>query len=277
MTGRSVSRALKGVLRYGIVAAVLVFFGFPILWTVLTAIKPVDLIPKIPPVWIFEPTLDHFRTLFLEKEVMRSFTNSLVVATSSTLLALLVGVPAAYAFARFEFRGKESLAFYFLSSRMTPPIAMIVPFFLISRDLGLLDTRLVLILAYTAFNFAFVVWLLRGFFAEIPYEIDEAALVDGCSRFGAFLRVVLPLAVPGIASAGIICFIFSWNEFLFALVLTSMNAKTLPVAAAGFVTDRLVLWGNLCAMAVVIFVPVMIFAILTRKQLIRGMTLGAVK
>lgn len=277
MTGRGVSSALKGVLRYGIVAAVLVFFGFPILWTVLTAIKPVDLIPKIPPVWIFEPTLDHFRTLFLEKEVMRSFTNSLVVATSSTLLALLVGVPAAYAFARFEFRGKESLAFYFLSSRMTPPIAMIVPFFLISRDLGLLDTRLVLILAYTAFNFAFVVWLLRGFFAEIPYEIDEAALVDGCSRFGAFLRVVLPLAVPGIASAGIICFIFSWNEFLFALVLTSMNAKTLPVAAAGFVTDRLVLWGNLCAMAVVIFVPVMIFAILTRKQLIRGMTLGAVK
>jgi len=277
MNGSGAATALKGALRYGIVAVVLIFFGFPILWTVLTAIKPVDIIPKIPPVWIFEPTLDHFRTLFLEKEVLRSFTNSLVVATSSTLLALLVGVPAAYAFARFEFRGKESLAFYFLSSRMTPPIAMIVPFFLISRDLGLLDTRLVLILAYTAFNFAFVVWLLRGFFAEIPNEIDEAALVDGCSRFGAFLRVVLPLAVPGIASAGIICFIFSWNEFLFALVLTSMNAKTLPVAAAGFVTDRLVLWGNLCAMAVVIFVPVMIFAVLTRKQLIRGMTLGAVK
>jgi multiple sugar transport system permease protein len=256
---------------------VFAFFGFPILWTVLTSIKPLDLIPKSPPVWVFQPTLEHFRTIFFEKDLLHSLWNSLFVATMSTLLALLVGAPAAYAFARFDFRGKEQLAFYFLSARMTPPIAVIVPFFLISRDLGLLDTKLILVLAYTTFNFAFVVWLLRGFFAEVPTEIDEAALVDGCSRFGAFVRVVLPIAAPGIAAAAIICFIFAWNEFLFALVLTSLNAKTLPVSAAGFVTDRLVLWGTLCATAVVIFVPVTIFAILTRRHLIRGMTMGAVK
>jgi multiple sugar transport system permease protein len=277
MSGASAYRALGIAAKYAVVALVVAFFGFPILWTVLTSIKPLDLIPKSPPVWVFQPTLEHFRTIFFEKDLLHSLWNSLVVATLSTLLALLVGAPAAYAFARFDFRGKEQLAFYFLSARMTPPIAVIVPFFLISRDFGLLDTKLILILAYTTFNFAFVVWLLRGFFAEVPAEIDEAALVDGCSRFGAFVRVVLPIAAPGIAAAAIICFIFAWNEFLFALVLTSINAKTLPVSAAGFVTDRLVLWGTLCATAVVIFVPVTIFAILTRRHLIRGMTMGAVK
>jgi multiple sugar transport system permease protein len=277
MRKRANSRRLAVVLKYFVVGVVVFFFGFPIFWTVLTSFKPVDLIPKVPPVWIFEPTLDHYRAIFFGKELLGSLWNSLFIASMSTLLALLIGTPAAYAFARFEFRGKESLAFYFLSARMTPPIAVIVPFFLISRDFGLLDTRLILTLAYTTFNFAFVVWLLRGFFAEVPTELDEAALVDGCSPFGAFIRVALPLAAPGIAGAAIICFIFSWNEFLFALVLTSLNAKTLPVAAAGFVTDRLVLWGDLCATAVVIFVPVMIFAVLTRRHLIRGMTMGAVK
>jgi multiple sugar transport system permease protein len=270
-------RPVRTALQYLAAITAALFFGFPILWTVLTAIKPVDLIPRVPPIWIFQPTLDHFRVIFSEKGLLDSLLNSLIVASASTALALLVGVPAAYAFARFRFRGKEQLAFFFLSARMTPAIAVVLPFFLISRDLGLLDTHLILILAYTTFNFGFVVWLLRGFFAEVPPEIDEAALVDGCSRAGAFVRVVLPLAAPGIAAAAIICFIFAWNEFLFALVLTSLNAKTLPVAAAGFVTDRLVLWGNLCATAVVIFVPVMIFAAVARKHLVRGMTMGAVK
>ena len=135
---------------------------------------------------------------------------------------------------------------------MAPPIAIILPFFLIARDLGLLDTQVILIAAYMSFNFGFVIWLLRGFFAEVPVEIDEAALVDGCSRVGAFVRVVLPLTAPGSPAAAIICFIFSWNEFLFALILTGIDAKTLPVTAAGFVTDRMVLWGNLCAAAVII-------------------------
>jgi ABC-type glycerol-3-phosphate transport system permease component len=160
---------------------------------------------------------------------------------------------------------------------MAPPVAVILPFFLIARDLDLLDTQMILVAAYMSFNFGFVIWLLRGFFAEVPVEIDEAALVDGCSRASAFVRVVLPLTAPGLAAAAIICFIFSWNEFLFALILTGVDAKTLPVTAAGFVTDRMVLWGNLCAAAVIIFTPVVIFALLARRHLIRGMTLGAVR
>jgi multiple sugar transport system permease protein len=268
---------LRSALKYLAVALIVLFFGFPVFWTVLTSIKPIALIPQMPPVWLFEPTLDHYRAIFSQTVLLESLWNSLVVATVSTVLALVVGTPAAYALARFHFRGKEELAFYFLTARMAPPMAVILPFFLIARDLGLLDTRLILILAYTTFNFAIVIWLLRGFFAEVPREIDEAALVDGCSRFGAFVRVVLPLTMPGLVAAAIICFIFSWNEFLFALILTNLQAKTLPVMAAGFVTDRLVLWGNLCAAAVVIYVPVMVFALLTRRHLIRGMTLGAVR
>lgn len=270
-------RALATALKYAAVLVILVVFGFPIVWTVLTSIKPLDQIPKSPPVWLFAPTLEHYRVIFTEKGLLQSLWNSLAVAGLSTVASLVVGAPAAYAFARFRFRAKEHLAFYFLTARMAPPIAVILPFFLISRDLGLLDTKLILVLAYMTFNFAFVIWLLRGFFAEIPSELDDAAMVDGCSRFGAFVRVVLPLAAPGLAAAAIICFIFSWNEFLFALILTNLSAKTLPVAAAGFVTDRLVLWGNLCATAVVIYLPVVIFALLTRRHMIRGMTLGAVR
>jgi multiple sugar transport system permease protein len=271
------ARAVQLSAKYLAVALTCIFFGFPIFWMAFTSIKPLELISRSPPVWLFTPTIEHYRQIFVEKGLFHSLYNSFVVAGASTILALLVGAPAAYAFARFRFRGKESLAFFFLSARMTPPIAVILPFFLIARDFGLLDTRIILVLAYLTFNFGFVIWLLRGFFADTPAEIDEAALVDGCSRVGAFVRVVVPLAAPGIAAAAIICFIFSWNEFLFALVLTSASAKTLPVAAAGFVTDRLVLWGNLCATAVVIFLPVMFFAVFTRRYLIRGMTMGAVK
>jgi multiple sugar transport system permease protein len=268
---------IRRAMIYLAVACVVLFFGFPLYWTALTSLKPIDLVSASPPVFFFRPTFEYYQEIFSQGELFASLTNSLVVASCSTALALLAGVPAAYALARFNFRGKEQLAFFFLSTRMTPPIAIVLPFFLISRDLHLLDTRLVLILAYTTFNIGFVVWLMRGFFAEIPTELDDAALVDGCTRLTGFLRVVLPLAAPGIVAAAMISFIFCWNEFLFALILTSLHAKTLPVAAASFVTDRLVLWGNLCATAVISFLPVAAFAILARKHLIRGMTMGGVK
>jgi len=270
-------RFVRQVLIYMALACVVLFFGFPLYWTALTSIKPVDLVSAWPPVFLFRPTFDYYQQIFSQGELFGSLTNSLVVASCSTALALLAGVPAAYALARFNFQGKEQLAFFFLSTRMTPPIAVVLPFFLISRNLHLLDTRLVLIMAYTTFNIGFVVWLMRGFFTEIPPEFDDAALVDGCTRLTGFVRVVLPLAAPGIVAAAMISFIFCWNEFLFALILTSLHAKTLPVAAASFVTDRLVLWGNLCATAVVSFLPVAAFALLARKHLIRGMTMGGVK
>jgi multiple sugar transport system permease protein len=268
---------IREALRYLAIIVVTLFFALPLYWMALTSIKPPDLISASPPVFFFAPTFEYYRQILTGSAIVSSLVNSAIVASCSTLLALATGAPAAYALARFDFPGKESLAFFFLSTRMTPPIAVILPFFLIARDLHLLDTKIILILAYSTFNVGFVIWLLRGFFAEIPQELDEAALVDGCSRPTAFFLIVLPLAGPGLVAAAIIAFIFCWNEFLFALILTNLNAKTLPVTAAGFVTDRLVLWGNLCATAVITFLPVALFALLVRRHLIRGMTMGSVK
>lgn len=273
----ALKRAVSQVAIYAAVVLIVLFFGFPIYWTVLTSIKPLDLIPQNPPVFVFKPTFEYYRQIFSQPVLWRSLMNSGVVATTSTVLAVSLGAPVAYALARFNFKGREQIAFFFLSTRMTPPVAVVLPFFLIARSFGLLDSRLMLIIAYTTFNIGFVVWLLRGFFSEVPPEIDEAAMVDGCSREAAFFKIVLPLAAPGIAAAAIICFIFCWNEFLFALILTNFDAKTLPVAAAGFVTDRLVLWGNLCATAVITYIPVAFFALVARRHLIRGLTMGGVK
>ncbi|MBW2057538.1 MAG: carbohydrate ABC transporter permease [Deltaproteobacteria bacterium] len=272
-----VLKILLGSVKYITVGAIVTFFCFPIFWTVITSIKPLDLIPRMPPVWWFRPTLEHYISIFVDKGLTKSLWNSFSIATMSTVLSLLVGTPAAYAFSRFKLPAKEHLAFYFLTARMAPPISVILPLFLIFSSLGLLDTKFVLVIAYMTFNFSFVIWMMRGFFNEIPPELDESAMVDGCSRFGAFLKVALPLTAPGLAASAIICFIFSWNEFLFALILTNISAKTLPVAAAGFITDRMVLWGKLCAASVVIYLPVMIFGLLTRRYLIRGLTLGGIK
>lgn len=272
-----VSKILLSSIKYIAVGVIVVFFCFPIFWTIITSIKPLDLIPKMPPVWRFKPTMEHYISIFVDKGLTKSLWNSFSIASMSTLLSLLVGTPAAYAFSRFRLPAKEQLAFYFLTARMAPPISVILPLFLIFSSLGLLDTKFVLVIAYMTFNFSFVIWMMRGFFNEIPSELDESAMVDGCSRFGAFLKVVLPLTAPGLAASAIICFIFSWNEFLFALILTNISAKTLPVAAAGFITDRMVLWGKLCAASVVIYLPVMIFGLLTRRYLVRGLTLGGIK
>jgi ABC-type glycerol-3-phosphate transport system permease component len=273
----TLSKRFLGMVKYIAVIMIVVFFCFPIFWTVITSIKPLDLIPKMPPVWQFKPTFEHYISIFVDKGISRSLWNSFSVATMSTFFSLLVGTPAAYAFSRFHIPAKEHLAFYFLTARMAPPISVILPLFLIFSAMGLLDTKFVLVIAYMTFNFSFVIWMMRGFFDEIPAELDESAMVDGCSRFGAFLKVILPLTAPGLAASAIICFIFSWNEFLFALILTNISAKTLPVAAAGFITDRMVLWGKLCAASVVIYFPVMIFGLLTRRYLIRGLTLGSIK
>lgn len=273
----TVKKIISQAAIYAAVTVVVLFFGFPIYWTVLTSIKPLDLIPQNPPVFWFTPTFDYYKEIFAQPVLWRSLLNSAVIATTSTVLAVGLGAPVAYALARFDFKGREQIAFFFLSTRMTPPVAVVLPFFLIARSFGLLDSKMILIIAYTTFNIGFVVWLLRGFFSEAPPEIDEAAMVDGCSRETAFFRIVLPLAAPGITAAAIICFIFCWNEFLFALILTNFEAKTLPVAAAGFVTDRLVLWGNLCATAVITYIPVAFFALLARRHLIRGLTMGGVK
>jgi multiple sugar transport system permease protein len=267
---------MKTLAKYLALVLVLAFFMTPILWTAITAIKPTELISSYPIVWLFKPTLDHFRVIFFEDNIVAPLLNSTIIATFSTIGVLVTAAPASYALSRFRVPFGSQLASYFLSARMAPPVTVVLPLFLIYRNLDLIDTHAALIAAYITVNMPFGIWMIKGFFDEIPKELDEAALLDGCSRFHAFVRIVLPLSAPGLAATAIISFIFSWNEFLFAILLTNFHARTLPVAASALMTDRMVLWGELCATAVIIYLPVMLFALLVRKYLVRGFAFGAV-
>jgi multiple sugar transport system permease protein len=254
-----------------------IFILVPIYWMVSTSIKTGNQTFAMPPVFIFQPTFEHYREIFTEGVVTKGLRNSLIVASLSTLLALLLGTPAAYAMARFDFRGKASLWFWIISNRFISPIVVALPFFLLARDLALLDSHLVLILTYLTFNIPLVIWLCIDQFRAIPRDIDQAAMVDGADQWQALRTVVLPLAIPGLVVAAILCFVFSWNEFLFALVLTRAEAKTAPVEAANFMTGFGVRWGAMMATGTLIVLPVVIFAAIVSRHLVRGLTMGAVK
>jgi multiple sugar transport system permease protein len=223
-------------------------------------------------------TLEHYVAAFGGSSFATYFLNSVILATASTITALALGVPAAYALARFDWRGRDALSNWILSTRMLPPIVTIVPLFLMLRSLGLINSLAGLALVYTGFNLPFVVWMMRGFFQEIPKEIEEAALLDGETRVGALWRIVLPLVRPGLAATAVFCLIVAWNEFLFALILTQTQAAmTLPVGIASRVTQYEIKWGAMSAAGVVAMLPVLVFAAAVQKYLVRGLSLGAVK
>jgi multiple sugar transport system permease protein len=253
----------------------------PIYWMITISFKrEVDQFAA-PPRWFgFTPTLEHYADAFVTRSFGQYLFNSLLVAVCSTACAIMLGTLAAYSLARFRMPANldRKLALWILSTRMFPAIVTAVPLFLIMRDLSLVNTRLSLIIVYTAFNLPFVVWMMRGFFAEVPRDLEEAAMVDGDSRLGALWRVVLPLVAPGLAATAVFCLIVSWNEFLFALVLTQTDeAMTLPVGIAGRVTQYGIKWGVMSAAAVVAMVPILAFALSVQKYLVRGLSLGAVK
>lgn len=261
----------------GVLLAVLVIALIPWIWMLLTSFKSrLDALADIP-VWFFSPTLEHYPKVFLEKDYLPLVWNSVLVASVTTLLSLMFGVPAAYVFARHDFPGKEDLFFFFLTTRMAPPISVVVPMFLLFTTIGITDTPYAVILAHSTFNLSLVVWMMRGFFADIPREIDEAALMDGHSRFGMFARVLIPLAAPGLAATAVLCFILSWNEFLYAFVLVAFEGRTLTVGIPGLVTPHGTLWGQVAAVAIVATLPIIVFSIFVQKHLVRGLTFGAVK
>jgi len=271
------TRLTKYVLLFTLTLATLA----PIYWMITISFKrEVDQF-AVPPRWFwFAPTLEHYLDAFVVRSFGQYLINSLVVAIGSTVCALVLGTLAAYSLARFRVPGNldRKLALWILSTRMFPAIVTAVPLFLIMRDLRLVNTRLSLIIVYTSFNLPFVVWMMRGFFAEVPRDLEEAAMVDGDSRLGALWRVVLPLVTPGLAATAVFCLIVSWNEFLFALVLTQTDdAMTLPVGIAGRVTQYGIKWGVMSAAAVVAMVPILAFAMSVQKYLVRGLSLGAVK
>ena len=249
----------------------------PYVWIVLASFKTrVDLFSSVPK-WIFTPTFANYPDVFIGKEYWPLAINSLIISLSSTALCILIGAPAAYVFARADFPGKEDLYFFFLTTRMAPPISIAVPHFLFFTTLGLIDTIYAVVIAHTSFNLSLVVWMMRGFFAEIPREIDEAAIMDGRSRLGAFVFIIAPLAAPGIAATAVLCFILSWNEFLYAFILVAFESRPLTVGIPGLVTPHGTLWGQVAAVAIVATLPIVIFTFLVQRQLVRGLTFGAVK
>jgi multiple sugar transport system permease protein len=272
--------------RFGEVVQLLLLFVLlivilaPFYWMVSTSLKTQNDTFAIPPkVFSFTPTLESYELVLTDETqaVPRGLVNSLVVSVATTLIALVLGTPAAYILARFEFRGKKDLWFWFISNRFISPIVVALPFFLIARDLRLLNTPTALILIYLTFNIPIVVWLCLDQFRAIPKEIDEQAKVDGCNLFYAFLRINLPLALPGVIVSAILCFIFSWNELLFALILNRSEGMTAPVQAANFMTGFGVKWGEMMATGTLIVLPVVIFAAIVSRQLTRGLTMGAIK
>jgi multiple sugar transport system permease protein len=274
---------MKGtrVLKAGLLVLALGLALAPVYWMITISLKiEVDQF-AIPPKWFwFAPTLQHYYEAFVTRSFGQYLLTSAIVAVVSTFFALVIGTLAAYALTRFRlpYDLDRRLSVWILSTRMFPAIVTAVPLFLMMRDLRLLNTKASLIIVYTAFNLPFVVWMMRGFFAEVPRDLEEAALVDGDSRLGALVRVVLPLVSPGLAATAVFCLIVSWNEFLFALVLTQTDASmTLPVGIAGRVTQFEIKWGVMSAAAVVAMMPILVFALAMQRYLVRGLSLGAVK
>lgn len=248
----------------------------PFLWLVVMSFKtPEDIFAGAAKLF-FVPTIENYRVL-LSSEFMRSFLNSAVASTVSTGLAMLIGVPGAYALARAP-RGKSRwISMLILLSRMLPPIAFTIPYFLLYRRVGLLDTLPGLIIIYLTFNLSLVVWLMRGFFEGIPKALEEAAWIDGASLFETFRIIVLPLCGPALVTTAILCFLYSWNDFFFALILTRSEAETAPIQVVNFMNYEGWEWGKIAAGGTLIMLPVLGFSLLMRKYLVSGMTAGAVK
>jgi multiple sugar transport system permease protein len=257
---------------------VILFALFPFYWMVTSSLKNQTDLLASPPVWSFVPTLANYQEIFADRSVTNAVINSLIVASATTILSVLLGTPAAFALARYEFRGKAELWFWFISNRMISPIVLALPVYLLARQLGLLNTHAVLVLIYLTFNLPIVVWICTDQFRSIPSELEQSARLEGASQFDIFWRIYLPLGVPGVAVSAIFAFIFSWNELLYALVLiTSQGLKTVPVVATNFMSGYELPWGKIMATSTVIVLPVTIFALLVSRHMVRGLTMGATK
>jgi multiple sugar transport system permease protein len=256
----------------------------PGLWIVLNSFRPtVDIMAK-PPVWVPRGlNLDNYRAMFGGAgdggvPVLQYFTNSLIISGTSTIIALLVGMAGGYAFARFRFKGKNAIFIGLLLTRAVPGVALSLPLFIVMAKTGIIDTHFGLILVYVAMNVPFTIWLIDGFFRQIPPDLAEAAEIDGCTRWQAFWKVEFPVAKAGVASAGIFAFLTSWNEYALASQLTrSTFSKTMPVGLRDFTSEFTINWGGMCALAVLLIIPALILTFIVQKHLISGLTFGGVK
>lgn len=246
---------------------------------VLTSFKTPRDIFTTPPTFLFTPTIETYTTYLHHADVPRRMLNTVIVACGAGLVSIVAGSMAGYALARIKLRGAATIGALILLSRGVPPIALAVPMFLVSRRLGITDMHITLILAYCSFLIPYVMWLMRGFFRALPRELEEAALMDGCGRYGAFLRIIVPISLPGLLSTLIFCVILAWEELLFALVLTNRYATTIPVSIAGIAGDTVTgaNWGALTAVGTLTVIPVVAFALAVQRWLIQGLADGVTK
>jgi len=279
MKPRPLRRGWAAVKLWLPLAAWLTFVLAPYTWMVITSIKPpAELYTKTVRYWPSQPTLEGYRLLMETTPFLTYMRNSGVVASSTCVIALAVATSAAYCFSRVPFRGKGVILFGFLITQLFPSVLLVLPLFLIMRALGILNTPPALILAHSTFAVPFSTWMLTGFFNAIPRELDEAATIDGCNRVQTFRYVLLPLSAPGVAAALTYIFIYSWNEFIYALTFTAdLRARTLPVGLQTFMGEFIIRWDLLTAGGVITALPIVIFFMLAQRQLIAGLTAGAVK
>ncbi|MBK1867132.1 carbohydrate ABC transporter permease [Aestuariivirga sp. YIM B02566] len=255
----------------------LLFTFVPLYWMFITSIKPSDDYLAVPPVWFpAEPTMLHYTAALFAYRGLDGLINSVIISAAATLLSTVLGTLMAYSLARFN-TGGQHLSFWVLSQRFLPPIAIVLPIFLIYRAVGLHDTHFGLIIAYTVFTLPVTVWMMFAYFRQMPKSLEEAALVDGCTRWQSLWRVAIPLAMPGIVAAAVFAFIACWTEFFFALILTSQTAFTLPTVFRAFLGFQGAQYGEASALAMVSLVPSIILGILVQRHLVRGLTLGAVR
>lgn len=276
-TIRHIRKAIQDLPRCILVLILLIWTILPMVWIVMTSFKSSRDIATYPPLFFFKPTWNNYIQAISRYNFLSLFKNSLIVSLSSMALSVGFGLFAAYTLTRFKFKGSNALSMAILGTRMMPGLVLLLPLYTLMRGAGLLNTHLGLILAHTSFNLPFAIWMLRGFFQELPKELEEAAKIDGCSLWQAVFRVVFPLALPGIAATAVLTFIFSWNEFLFALAISGTRARTLPVGISGYFGESTISWGLIAASGTIVMLPALIFSFVAQRYIVHGLTMGAIK
>lgn len=278
MLNQDVSRWSVGkkILFYSVVLILLLVELFPIILIVATSFKPQKSIFDSNPLATFKPTLNNYKEVLFQRDFLNNLISSVIIAVSTTIISVSFGSMAAYSLARFDFKGRQKIGLGILASRMIPPITLSVPLFILMRKMNILDTHLVLILAHISFIMPYIIWMTLPFFKSIPKAYEEAALIDGCSRFSSFTRIFIPLVAPGLVVAGIFSFVYSWNDFLYALILAGSEVKTVPITVSGFIGQFGPKWGAMTAAGTLAIIPIFVFALILQKYIISGFSVGGI-
>ncbi len=270
-------KIIRVFLKHAFLIVVMLIGLIPFLIVVVTSLKKPSMAIQMPPQWLFLPTFKNYAKLLTNINFVKSIINSIIISGSATTLATMVGVLAGYAFSRFRFHGSGVVSYFILFLRAVPPISFVIPYFVIWRSFGLQDTYIAMILMYSTISLPLMVWMMRSFFQDIPVELEEAAIIDGCSRWRALWLILIPAVSPGIFASATLSFITTWNEFMYALYITGRHTRTLPVEIYNSLGYYNLDWARFSTSAVIAIIPAIVFILFTQKYIVRGLTMGAVK